>query len=400
MAELHCNIYAHHKSPGIQQHLKALFEALDANDAPGAIAAGERMDGEQGAALTENFLASYETHYEDLCSESVWQRDNYMCMHLVQGSGGDYLTGRLVKYLGQLLQDGTALAWGCGDDDPWEFWFKWHKGAVIRSDGQPFEDAADDHRSKQTLYRWWHEGLPEWLVEGYLNEDVDDEGQDEDDEGQDVDDLDLDLVDLSEEEYQAWVQGLVKGARPTKGGAQPGVTESPISNAEVSELIGSLANIFGPLFSHKKAAEIPETHYTTLDRASVEQATQEILNALTNRNKDEVLKHVSKNLRGESKILEQGEAVAVPSNFAFYKMGIEAMMKESFAFELIKSDWAVSEELAETIATSTSSKVRYKDPETDELTESESIERSVWKLEQGKLKIVEIYSQELSIKPI
>jgi len=220
MAELHCNVYAHHESPTTRQQLKVLFEALDANDAPAAIAAGECINEDQGAALTENFLASYETHYEDLTCESVWQHDEFMCMHLVQGSGGDYLTGRLVKYLGQLLQNGTVLAWGCGDDDPWEFWFKWHKGTVIRCDAQPFEDAADDHRSKQTLYRWWHEGLPEWLVEGYLNEDEDEEGQDiedqdiEDQEGQD----NLDLVDLSEEEYQAWVSGLVKCARPIKDG--------------------------------------------------------------------------------------------------------------------------------------------------------------------------------------
>ena len=80
------------------------------------------------------------------------------------------LIENILLFLKGLLPNIHAQAWGCGDDDPWEFWFKFEGDELIREDDEPLNDPDEDEEIKASIYAWWHQDLPPEIKEGFLNE--------------------------------------------------------------------------------------------------------------------------------------------------------------------------------------------------------------------------------------
>lgn len=141
MAELHCNVYYKHSDAETHRLIRELVDGENGDD---GYQIAETLNPEKGRELLAAFdTALNEACHEDLTPESTHSIEGYWCSHLVQGSSGDYVTGRLVKLLNELCPGITAQAWGCGDDDPWEFWFKYENGRVIRCDNDEVQKEID-----------------------------------------------------------------------------------------------------------------------------------------------------------------------------------------------------------------------------------------------------------------
>ncbi len=179
MSELHSDLYVKHQDARIHQLLHDFFAASDMNsefeisdwdekqEHLGKIV--KELNPEQGEALLAELL---ENEVEEYWSESISEVDGFWVVHMVNGGDGMYLVGQFVTFLNQLVPSVQAQAWGCGDDDPWEFWLKYENGELVEKEDQPFEDPEEDEEIKNTIYAWWHKGLPATISVGLLASDA------------------------------------------------------------------------------------------------------------------------------------------------------------------------------------------------------------------------------------
>jgi NAD-dependent DNA ligase len=175
MAELHSNIYYKHEEPEIMSLLDSLFFE-SRGDTVKISKLCEALNPEIGVALSEVLLDFVDDPEHDLDAESLDKTEGYSVCHFVHGSAGDEIVGKIIETLYSLCPEIHAQAWGCGDDDPWEFWFKYENGSVKREDDEPEMDEEEDEEIKNTVYKWWHESMPDSIREGFLNEiDIEDE---------------------------------------------------------------------------------------------------------------------------------------------------------------------------------------------------------------------------------
>ena len=170
MAELHSNIYYKHPKPEIMQKLDSLFSDCE-GDENSLIRIATQINQAEGAKFARDLLSKVEEPEYDIDAESLEKVDGYTVAHLVHGSAGDEIVKNIIKFLYALIPDIHAQAWGCGDDDPWEFWLKYENNRLIRKDVEPFIDEDEDQEILNTVYIWWHETMPSAISEGLLNED-------------------------------------------------------------------------------------------------------------------------------------------------------------------------------------------------------------------------------------
>ncbi|MFW1799248.1 hypothetical protein ACG9YX_04305 [Acinetobacter nematophilus] len=167
--ELHSNLYYTHSSPQIRLKIDALFQQ-HRGDQDKFIASAITLNPELGQELAADLLNTVDNIEFDLGPESIHAVDDYSIAHFVHGSSGDEFIEAIVLFLKSLLPEIDVRAWGCGDDDPWEFWFKFEQDELIREDDEPFNDPEEDQEIQSSIYTWWHEGLPEKIKEGFLNQ--------------------------------------------------------------------------------------------------------------------------------------------------------------------------------------------------------------------------------------
>lgn len=77
-----------------------------------------------GAELAQDLIDLVDQVEYDLGSESLHRSEGYSIAHFVHGSSGDEFMQAILDFLKNLVPDIHTQAWGYGDDDPWEFWFK------------------------------------------------------------------------------------------------------------------------------------------------------------------------------------------------------------------------------------------------------------------------------------
>ncbi|AUZ04043.1 MULTISPECIES: hypothetical protein [Vitreoscilla] len=168
--ELHSNLYYKHPNTNTMDVLDALFLSAKDNEAAW-LALAAQLNAEQGASLAQELWSQVDEPEFDLNPESSYRHEGYSIAHFVHGSMGDENMEAILEFLLALLPDIQAQAWGCGDDDPWEFWFKFNEqGQLVRKDDEPYQDEEEDEHIQATIYAWWHKGLPESIKEGFLNE--------------------------------------------------------------------------------------------------------------------------------------------------------------------------------------------------------------------------------------
>ncbi len=175
MAELHSNIYYKHDDSSKMEILDSLFyeSKNDLDKLPSLCGSINPLN---GASLAKELISFVGEPEYDLDAESLNKIDGYSVCHFVHGSGGDYIVGEIIKFLYSLCPEIHAQAWGCGDDDPWEYWFKFENGLLKRKDDEPEMDEDEDEEIKNTIYAWWHDSMPDSIKEGFLNE-MDIEGE-------------------------------------------------------------------------------------------------------------------------------------------------------------------------------------------------------------------------------
>ncbi|MBP2543528.1 hypothetical protein [Acinetobacter guillouiae] len=167
--ELHSNLYYTHPNTEIMQKLGRLFQE-HRGEQDKFIAVAVELNSQLGQELAEDLLNTVDNIEFDLGPESLHTIAGYSVAHFVHGSSGDEFIEAILLFLKALLPEIHTLAWGCGDDDPWEFWFKFEGDELIREDDEPFNDPEQDDEIKSSIYTWWHTGLPEKIKEGFLKQ--------------------------------------------------------------------------------------------------------------------------------------------------------------------------------------------------------------------------------------
>lgn len=167
--ELHSNLYYHHVNSGLMDQLDRLF--LHHQDHPVTfLQLAAAINSEYGAELAQDLLDQVDQMEYDLAPESVSRIAGFSILHFVHGSSGDEIMEAMLFFLKGLIPELQVQAWGCGDDDPWEFWLKFEGDELVREDDEPFNDPDQDQLIKAEIYTWWHENMPNEIKEGFLNE--------------------------------------------------------------------------------------------------------------------------------------------------------------------------------------------------------------------------------------
>ena len=167
--ELHSNLYYHHPDISVMERIDQLFRQHQDNPVTFLQLAGA-INAEYGIELAQELLDQVDQMEYDLAPETAYRLAGYSILHFVHGSSGDDIMEAILFFLKSLSPELQVQAWGCGDDDPWEFWLKFEGDELIREDDEPFNDPDEDLNIKAEIYTWWHEGLPAEIKEGFLNE--------------------------------------------------------------------------------------------------------------------------------------------------------------------------------------------------------------------------------------
>lgn len=167
--EMHSNVYYKHADSKVMADLDRLFKEHQ-GDKDKFVAAATTLNPEHGQELALDLLDSVDNVEFDLGPETIQSIEGYSIAHFVHGSSADEFIEAILLFLKALLADIHTQAWGCGDDDPWEFWFKFEGDELVREDDEPFNDSEEDEEIKASIYTWWHADLPKKIKEGFLNE--------------------------------------------------------------------------------------------------------------------------------------------------------------------------------------------------------------------------------------
>jgi hypothetical protein len=167
--ELHSRLYYKHLDDQVMKQLEALFTTHH-GDEEKFIQSSLVINPEAGDT-TQELLDQIDSVEYDLAPESLVYVAGFAVLDFTHGSNGDENIENILLFLKELLPDIHVQARGQGDDDPWEFWFKFDGDEMVREDDEPFNDPEDDEEIKASIYQWWHEGMPEQIKEGFLNED-------------------------------------------------------------------------------------------------------------------------------------------------------------------------------------------------------------------------------------
>lgn len=170
--ELHSNLYYKHPDASIMDQLDRLFSQHQ-GDENLFLQAAAAINADEGKALAQDLIDQVDSVEFDLASYYLSRIAGFSSLHFVHGSAGDEFIEAILLFLKALLPGIHAQAWGCGDDDPWEFWFKFDGDELVREDDEPFNDPDEDEDIKASIYAWWHQDMPAEIREGFLNQQQD-----------------------------------------------------------------------------------------------------------------------------------------------------------------------------------------------------------------------------------
>jgi hypothetical protein len=168
--ELHSRVYYKHPDSTIMGQLEALFTTHQGDEEKFSQAA--LLINPQAAEITQELLDLIDSIEHDLAPETLDYVAGFAVLDFTHGSNGDENIENILIFLKELLPEIIVQAWGCGDDDPWEFWFKFDGDELVREDDEPFNDPEEDEEIKASIYAWWHQDLPVEIKEGFLNEET------------------------------------------------------------------------------------------------------------------------------------------------------------------------------------------------------------------------------------
>jgi len=130
--ELHSNLYYHHPDSVIMDQLDHLFQQHQDNPVT-FVQLASTINPEYGAELAQELIDQVDQIEYDLAPETVYRLAGFSILHFVHGSAGDDIMEAILFFLKALVPALHVQAWGCGDDDPWEFWFKFDQMKISTS---------------------------------------------------------------------------------------------------------------------------------------------------------------------------------------------------------------------------------------------------------------------------
>jgi len=381
MAEIYVNVYFRHEEPEKHSKLVQLFEIEDANGDDASHQAfvdlAAEINPEKGEGIAKAFLRDLDGNIHEMFGfEEVTDLAGYCCAGGTHGGGGDRFAVRCVKLLYHLCPGIRALAWGMGDDDPWEFWLKHEDGHLVRHDAEPFD--GNDESIRGTIYRWWHEGLPDEIREGMLN---DSDYEDEDDDSEPV----------TEEQYQRWLSGHAGGSD----------FEDDVEEVVMDELVGAFTNALAGLFgggSAKKTVNTNAFDAETLNEDLVRHVFADMDACEQAFDIDGIMKHISKSLKGTVTSTIDGNKSTMPLTHSLYRMSLKLVLKEDAEYE---SEQEINDiRLNGGSATvTTMSATKFVDPLTDMKMNTTTADEFRLEIVDGKVQITGIDSKELDSNP-
>ena len=378
MAEIYVNVYFQHQDWETHKKLVQLFELGDPNNDDEAreafIGIATEVNPEKGEGIAKAFLTDIDSKIHEMFGfEDVENIAGYCCAGGTHGGGGDRFAARCVKLLYHLSPGIDARAWGMGDDDPWEFWFKHEDGHLVRHDAEPFD--GYDARIRSTIYRWWHEGLPAEIKEGMLN---DDDGCDDEDDSEPV----------TEEQYQEWLSGHAEGSD----------FEDDVEEVVMDELVGALTGALAGLFgggAAKKGVSPDAVDAEALTEDVVREVFADMEACEKAYDVDGIMKHISKSLKGKVTTTVEGEETTMPLTHSLYRMSLKLVLKED-------AEYQCDQEIGEIVINGDSATVAatndmdYVDPMTSKRMNSTTADEYTFEIIDGKVQITGIESKELS----
>ncbi|OZG71112.1 hypothetical protein BTA51_22290 [Hahella sp. CCB-MM4] len=387
MAELHSKLYYQHPNPTVHSRLKAFIEALGEEN-ESILLAAQSLNFEVGEIQTQNFLNELNNRYqENLHAESTLGNEDFWISQFLTSSCGDYLIGKLVKLLYDLCPGVRAQAWGYGDHDTWEFWYKYDNGRLLRCEDE-LSGESDNERTYNTIYRWWHEQLPAYLQAGLLNEGRSERFGHE----------------YSDDSYFLWLE-------KQKSKASQNITEFVTGNG-MDYLTGNsdaedAMSAFGHLFSAyretsglKKNPQEDAFDATQVTREKVLTAFRDIEVAYRTCDINGVLKHFSPRLTGTLIFQEDGNRTELEANYTTYKFDLGIMLKPQTKYQSTAKihTYILNRDGTASLGFTTVS--QYIDPQTRKLTRSTSEDEYKWAIIDSKLQIVEMNSKQVECEEV
>lgn len=377
MAEMYINVYFKHDDPDVHSKLVQLFDQGDASADDSSRQAfvdiASEINPELGEGIATAFLNDLRDKILEMFGfEEVSEISGFCCAGATCGGGGDRYAARCVKLLYHLCPGIQALAWGMGDDDPWEFWFKHVDGHLVRHDVEPFD--GSDNRIKGTVYRWWHEGLPAAIQEGMLNdEDFDDDDDDAEDD-----------PPVSDADYVAWLAGQTSSTD----------LEDDVEEVVMDELVDAFTSALGSLFSGggtKKPVSTDAFDCEALDEDAVRAVFADMEAHEKDFDVNGIMKHVSRQLKGEVQTSTDGKPTTMPLTYSLYRMSLKLILKADMEYQ---SDQKIDEIAIENGAAhvSTRSNTVCKDPITQSKMKTSTEDSYKLEIVDGKIQITELNS--------
>ena len=381
MAEIYVNVYFQHQDPATHSKLVRLFETEDPNRDDASrqafIDLATDINPDKGENIARAFVRDLDSKIHEMFGfEEVTDVAGYCCAGGTHGGAGDRFAARCVKLLYHLCPGIQALAWGMGDDDPWEFWFKHEDGHLIRHDAEPFD--GYDARIRSTIYRWWHEGLPDEIREGMLN---DADFEDEDDESEPV----------TEEQYQKWLSGHSEGSD----------FEDDVEEVVMDELVGAFTSALAGLFSGgaaKKTVNANAFDAETLDEDLVRGVFADMDACEQAYDVDGIMKHIAKSLKGTMTSTVEGKETKMPLTHSLYRMSLKLVLKEDADYESEQQIDSIKINDNSAIVATTSA-VKFLDPMTSQRMNTKTADEYTLEIVDGKVQITGILSTELASTP-
>ncbi len=380
MSEIYVNVYFRHQDPSTHASLVRLIETGAGQDdasRQGFVDLAAEINADKGEGIAKAFLRDLDDRihehfgFDDVDDVAGFCRASATC-----GGGGDRYAARCVKLLYHLCPGIQAQAWGMGDDDPWEFWLKHEDGHLVRHDAEPFD--GYDARIRSTIYRWWHDGLPDVIREGMLND------SDEEDEDQEV-------GPVTEEQYQQWLKGHEDGSD----------IADDVEDVVMDELVGAFTNALASMFtgkSAKKTVSADAFDATKLDEDLVRKVFADIDACGKAFDIDGIMKHISQSVKGNVTTTIEGNETTMPMTHSLYRMSLKLVLKEDAEYDGKQEIENIRITDGAAIV-GTKSAASYLDPMTNERMESETEDEYTLEVIDGKVQITRIESKELASNP-
>lgn len=380
MSEIQVNVYFRHRDADVHGKLVTLFErGASENDASrdAFVDLATEINPEKGEGIAKAFLRDVnEKIHEHFGFEDVSDIAGFCCANTLCGGAGDRFAARSVKLLYHLCPGIQALAWGMGDDDPWEFWLKHEDGHLVRHDAEPFD--GYDNRIRSTIYRWWHDGLPGEIREGILN-DVD--MDDDDDDGEPV----------TEAQYQEWLRGHVEGSD----------IADDVEELVMDELVSAFTSALGGLFAGGAAKKTVSPDAFDADTVD-EDLVRRVLADMDARQKafdvDGIMKHISGSLKGEITTTVEGKETTVPITHSLYRMSLKLVLKEDADYECDQEINEISIN-GDSASVKTTTATKFVDPATGSRMNTTTEDEFTLEIVDNKAQVTGLVSKELASSP-